>query len=215
MAASLPYFKGFQARTPQYPNLLRWYEAMDGRPAYQGIKSDYYTHCQDLPPQIGPCPLLPAAAPFQARIDGADWAVSVSAGACFEPMLPLCEHTASRTAVRNLLLNHAAVAAFCTRAASLAAGRTGGTVSAPLADPNTPPEPSLVPVVDSALRWISLSLLQKPEEPLQIERSSAKQLAACLLYLRDRIGVPRDMTVHAARQLRAHINLFLDSHRLR
>jgi len=82
-------------------------------------------------------------------------------------------------------------------------------------DPNTPPEPSLVPVVDSALRWISLSLLQKPEEPLQIERSSAKQLAACLLYLRDRIGVPRDMTVHAARQLRAHINLFLDSHRLR
>ena len=42
MAASLPYYKGFESRTSKYPNLLRWYEAMDARPAYRGIKSDYY-----------------------------------------------------------------------------------------------------------------------------------------------------------------------------
>ena len=41
MAASLPYFKGFESRSPRFPALLKWYEAMDGRPAYQGIKSDY------------------------------------------------------------------------------------------------------------------------------------------------------------------------------
>ena len=41
MAASLPYFKGFESRSPHFPALLKWYEAMDGRPAYQGIKSDY------------------------------------------------------------------------------------------------------------------------------------------------------------------------------
>lgn len=31
----------------------------------------------------------------------------------------------------------------------------------------------------------------------------------CLLYLRDRIGVPRDMSIHAARQLRAFINYYV------
>lgn len=42
MAASLPYFKGFQSRDAQrYPFLYRWYEAMDQREAYRGIKSDY------------------------------------------------------------------------------------------------------------------------------------------------------------------------------
>ena len=41
MAASLPYYKGFEVRCNRYPHLLKWYEAMDSRPAYQGIKSDY------------------------------------------------------------------------------------------------------------------------------------------------------------------------------
>jgi len=41
MAASLPYFKGFVVRGDAYPHLKRWYEAMDTRETYQGIKSDY------------------------------------------------------------------------------------------------------------------------------------------------------------------------------
>ncbi len=41
MAASLPYFKGFETRSSKYPHLLSWYEIMDTRPAYIGIKSDY------------------------------------------------------------------------------------------------------------------------------------------------------------------------------
>lgn len=48
MAASLPYFKGFESRTTKYPNLLQWYEAMDSRPAYRGIKSDYYVRAINL-----------------------------------------------------------------------------------------------------------------------------------------------------------------------
>lgn len=37
----------------RFPNLDRWFEAMESRPAYLGFKSDYYTHCHDLPPQLG------------------------------------------------------------------------------------------------------------------------------------------------------------------
>ena len=39
----------------RWPHLERWFDAMEGRPAYAGFKSDYYTHCHDLPPQLGGC----------------------------------------------------------------------------------------------------------------------------------------------------------------
>lgn len=35
-------------------------------------------------------------------------------------------------------------------------------------------------------------------------------VAVSLEYLRDRVGVPRDLPLPAARQLRAHLNWFID-----
>ena len=39
---------------------------------------------------------------------------------------------------------------------------------------------------------------------------AGRETAASLAYLRDRVGVPRDMRYPAARQLRAHLNWFID-----
>ena len=53
MAASLPYFKGLRVRANDaYPNLERWFRAMEARPSYRHIQSDFYTHVHDLPPQV-------------------------------------------------------------------------------------------------------------------------------------------------------------------
>ena len=42
-------------RQGRWPNVERWFEAMEARPAYAGFKSDHYTHVHDLPPQLGGC----------------------------------------------------------------------------------------------------------------------------------------------------------------
>ena len=56
MAASLAYYKGFRMEGGgRWAGLDAWYAAMASRPAYAGVKSDYYTHCHDLPPQLGGC----------------------------------------------------------------------------------------------------------------------------------------------------------------
>ena len=48
---------------------------------------------------------------------------------------------------------------------------------------------------------------------LEVDKSDAKtrkDLKKSLAYFRDRIGVPRDMSYPAARQLRAHLNWISD-----
>lgn len=42
------------------------------------------------------------------------------------------------------------------------------------------------------------------------KQSSKEPVLKSLAYLRDRIGVPRDMSYPAARQLRAHLNWIMD-----
>jgi glutathione S-transferase len=41
------------------------------------------------------------------------------------------------------------------------------------------------------------------------QKNEKQAIAESLAYVRDRVGVPRDMTVHGARQFRAHINWFI------
>jgi len=54
MAASLYYYKGYDIKD-KFPAIKNWFRAMESRETYRGTQSDYHTHVNDLPPQMGGC----------------------------------------------------------------------------------------------------------------------------------------------------------------
>jgi hypothetical protein len=135
--------------------------------------------------------------------------------------MPACRLPACVSIYLLLLLlqvsNHAAIVRFALRGA----GRPGPRpVSAPLADPTALAAEQHTPAMDAALRHVVQALLvgvaekQVTEHELQVApggQLDGEAVAASAAYLRDRIGVPRDMRLPAARQLRAHLNWLIDS----
>jgi len=217
MAASLPYYKGLTLRrNDRWPNIEQWFLAMEARPSYRHVQSDFYTHVHDLPPQVGRCHSTPEAAPFAAAIDGSDgrsWSLPLPPEpTMLQPLegLGQTDEEARREAAERLLANREAVVAFAARGLS----RPGmPPVSAPLSDPNAQTNKEALPVVDALLRHVLDALLDGPEAA-KGERLSRgiepRAAAAALGYLRDRISVPRDMSFPAARQCRAHLNWVID-----
>ena len=54
MVSSLLYYKGFTIRgNGMFPGIDDWFQALECRPSYLAFRSDHYTHCHDLPPQLG------------------------------------------------------------------------------------------------------------------------------------------------------------------
>ena len=52
--ASLTYYKGYRLRERHAP-IHRWFSALELRTTYRGTQSDFHTHAHDLPPQMGGC----------------------------------------------------------------------------------------------------------------------------------------------------------------
>lgn len=229
LCSSLLFFKGLVVRVPPgdknraYPAINAWFDALEERDSYRVGRSDHYTHCWDLPPQLGGCTAEPAGAPHRATINGEDgsWTLPLKPHAGgIEPDWTWAggddEAAARREAVERLSANHEAIVAFAARGA----GKKGSPpVMAALADPNAEPDPSVVAGVDAALRAVSSTMLEGDATATSMSsmdglvrsakgRSDAyvRAVVDSLAYLRDRVGVPRDMRLPAARQLRAHLN---------
>lgn len=231
--ASLLYYKGFQIRVAPgeatlYPAINKWFDAMEKLPSYQVTKSDYYTHCWDLPPQLGGCVSEPGGRAYEAAINGLKSINDKRDVGSWE--LPLEPHNggiepdwewagdddaAKREAVERLTANHAAIVRFAARGAG-SKGFPG--YGAPLSDPNASPNKEVQPAVDYMIRLVCSALLNGTdantkalEEAVDtIVSNGGKEVAEAVVvslsYLRDRVGVPRDMKLPAARQLRAHLN---------
>eukprot|EP00929_Paragymnodinium_shiwhaense_P112873 TRINITY_DN81134_c0_g1_i1.p1 TRINITY_DN81134_c0_g1~~TRINITY_DN81134_c0_g1_i1.p1 ORF type:complete len:463 (-),score=100.19 TRINITY_DN81134_c0_g1_i1:180-1568(-) len=231
MLASVPYWKGHAIRDEtRFPNIHRWLAAFEQRQAYMATRSDWYTHVKDIPPQYGMGESVKEAATVQAALDGNDAAwffplpeLSSSSAPSdtlqrhgWEPY----ERDAHHEAAYRVLCNHEAVSRFMARGAGVPGGWANGRPDrAELADPYAQPAKGQVAAdVDAALRAAVLVMLELPgcgsspsrdhEAMLKdnVSPKTTRQVADCACYLRDRVGVPRDMSYPAARWLRASLN---------
>jgi len=222
MLASCLYWKGMQLRgTERWPRLEKWIDSFEQRPSYQATKSDYFTHVRDIPPQYGP-----GYADNGEEVEAATRAIGGQEGSwqlplelrspgALEPLSPHMDQgdeAARQEAACKLLRNLDAVVRFCCRGAGSPGAKQ---FTAPLADPYAKPNMDWAPEVDVMLRHVAAALLAGDAlEPARQDMlandvqggADSQQLVKCLAYLRERVGVPRDMSFPAAMQLRAHLN---------
>jgi glutathione S-transferase len=112
------------------------------------------------------------------------------------------------------------VSRFAARGGPAGAKNIRKTFGAELADPYADPDDNIRAVVDSALRCVCAAMMDDDASSLDsIHRDSlltvvpanqAKAIVSSMVYLRDRVGVPRDLPLAAARYLRAYLNWGID-----
>jgi len=223
IAASIYYYKGLKVRAGgRWKALDAWFAATASRPAFAAFASDYYTHAHDLPPQLGGCEFGPEGEAAAEAIDGSDgrsWALPLpplNAASMPEPFEPGEVPARDRLeAAARLIGNHVNVVRFAARGCGLPGLRP---VSARLSDPTARPGEAFLDDVDAALRRAAHALLAGTDAAAAATQQAgaaaparqAVPAAAAAAYLRDRVGVPRDMRFPAARQLRAHLNWVID-----
>ena len=222
MAASILYYKGvkIEGNGGRWPNVDAWFAAMASRKVYRGIKSDYYTTAHDLPPQLGGCAENGENAEARDAIDGTDgvhWRLPLGPldETSLEPWWGVDDPKAARMeAARRVIENRVNVVRFAARGCGQE-GRPG--YSAPLSDPNARPGEEHIPAVDEALRIVVDAMMRTEDDVPSSDAVTRGDVFAAapavksLAYLRDRVGVPRDMSYPAARQFRAYLNWAIDA----
>lgn len=113
------------------------------------------------------------------------------------------------------------VAKFAARGGPSGAKNPRKTFGAELADPYAEADGGVVDAVDGALRVVCAALKATDEDlPSDIYRqllneavpsNKVKGVVSSLAYLRDRIGVPRDLPLASGRYLRAYLNWGIDT----
>lgn len=222
--ASAMYYKGYNIRK-RFPNIDRWLSAYELLPQYMATKSDYYTHCMDIPPQYGSCYSADNDEAKQARaaIDPAKLRVPVLLQSDIEPLtaeqLKVPEEQFRIEAAWSVIRNHEAVVRFCARGAGPDVGKWGfrNPTKCQLADPYAKADEKTIPAVDVVLRIVVASLLRGDPDIARGARAAAEvemtvppdgwgKVVDSISYLRNRIGSPRDVSMPAAKLLRAYLN---------
>jgi len=214
MAASVLYWRGVNLRNnSRWPNVEKWFAAFEERESYLATKSDYYTHVRDIPPQYGDgySDNSAGAKEAEAAISGGQWHLPLAMGPLeLEPLaasMDRGDEAARHEAAWKIVGNHTNVVKFAARGMGKAGKKR---FQAPLADPYAEPAEDFVPDCDAVLRATAYSLLVGTDAvaPAAFAAGPGRRdgVQYCVEYLRERVGVPRDMGQAAAMNFRAHLN---------
>ena len=116
--------------------------------------------------------------------------------------------------------NGANVSKFAARGGPDGAKNARKTFGAELADPYAASDDAIAATVDEALRIVCLALKATDEEAPDgsleqmlldaVPTDRREGVTSSVRYLRDRVGVPRDLPLAAGRYLRAYLNWGID-----
>jgi len=235
MVASCLYWKGMTLRGhAELPALGKWLDALDRRPSYAAIKADFFSLVNGLEPLFGRAYGVETSEVKEIRrkIDGlhyTSWRLPVSAEENIREYLPPdtqpSESYARQRAAVRLILNNKRLPRYMARAL----GTPGPEHRSPLADPHNAVDEWVLPEVDAAYRYLVLALLRGKEVvaplvaadkaaadtiyggPIEEARAARGRIVACLNYLKFRVGVPRDMTLAEARQVRGTLTWLVEA----
>ena len=167
--------------------------------------------------------------PLQPLYHGPPLPLCVLRAACLEAAADGSYHdcdphvmavTCRRMAAWKLASNGANVAKFAARGGPSGAQNPRKTFQAQLADPYAEPDAKVQPAVDAALRVVCQALVSEESSPdwsyqqalvAAVPTQQVEGVQRSLAYLRDRVGVPRDLPLAAARYLRAYLNWGIDA----
>jgi len=166
MAASLFFWKGYNLRK-EHPKVADWFNALEERPTFRGLITDFHTHAHDLPPQMGGC--------FSNGSKEAREAANlVNEGPWFSvPDVSYPEPPTAKAEAVARVVKH----------------RENIIKVNPVEDKE---------IVDTALRQACTLLATGTFD----KSALSKNADIALRYVRDRINVPRDMSIYASKHMR-------------